>query len=40
LDRLMAGGTVVATGHHLATLRSFSRIIVLQAGGVIEDWPP
>jgi ATP-binding cassette subfamily B protein len=40
LDRLMAGRTVIAIAHRLSTLRSFDRIIVLQAGSVIEDGPP
>jgi ATP-binding cassette subfamily B protein len=40
LDRLMCGRTVIAIAHRLSTLRSFDRILVLQAGQVIEDGPP
>jgi ATP-binding cassette subfamily B protein len=40
LDRLMVGRTVIAIAHRLSTLRSFDRIVVLQAGRVIEDGPP
>jgi ATP-binding cassette subfamily B protein len=40
LDRLMCGRTVIAIAHRLSTLRSFDRIVVLQAGRVIEDGPP
>ena len=32
LDRLMRGRTVIAIAHRLSTLRSFDRIVVLQAG--------
>ena len=39
-DRLMAGRTVVAIAHRLSTLRSFDRIVVLQAGRVVEDGSP
>jgi ATP-binding cassette subfamily B protein len=38
LDRLMGGRTVIA--HRLSTLRSFDRIVVLQAGAVCEDGAP
>ncbi|HEY6257172.1 MAG TPA: ABC transporter ATP-binding protein [Xanthobacteraceae bacterium] len=40
LGRLMLGRTVVAIAHRLSTLRSFDRVIVLQAGEVIQDGPP
>jgi ATP-binding cassette subfamily B protein len=40
LDRLMRGRTVIAIAHRLSSLRSFDRIIVLQAGQVCEDGPP
>jgi len=40
LDRLMGGRTVVAIAHRLSSLRSFDRIVVLQAGKVCEDGPP
>ncbi len=40
LDRLMGGRTVVAIAHRLSSLRSFDRIVVVQAGKVCEDGPP
>jgi ATP-binding cassette subfamily B protein len=40
LDRLMRGRTVIAIAHRLSTLRSFDRIVVLQAGRVIQDGAP
>jgi len=40
LDRLMCSRTVIAIAHRLSTLRSFDRIIVLQAGSICEDGPP
>jgi ATP-binding cassette subfamily B protein len=40
LDRLMRSRTVIAIAHRLSSLRSFDRIIVLQAGAICEDGPP
>jgi ATP-binding cassette subfamily B protein len=40
LDRLMRGRTVIAIAHRLSTLRSFDRIIVMQAGRIAQDGPP
>jgi ATP-binding cassette subfamily B protein len=40
LSRLMRGRTVIAIAHRLSTLRSFDRVIMLQAGRIIEDGPP
>jgi ATP-binding cassette subfamily B protein len=38
--RLMQGRTVIAIAHRLSTLRHFDRVIVLQAGRVVQDGPP
>jgi ATP-binding cassette subfamily B protein len=40
LGRLMRGRTVIAIAHRLATLRHFDRVVMLQAGSIIEDGPP
>jgi ATP-binding cassette subfamily B protein len=40
LDRLMGHRTVIAIAHRLSSLRSFDRIVVMQAGTVCEDGPP
>jgi ATP-binding cassette subfamily B protein len=40
LDRLMEGRTVIAIAHRLSTLRNFDRIVVMDAGRVVEDGPP
>jgi ATP-binding cassette subfamily B protein len=40
LDRLMQGRTVIAIAHRLSTLRHFDRVILLQAGQVVQDGPP
>jgi ATP-binding cassette, subfamily B, bacterial len=40
LDNLMSGRTVIAIAHRLSTLRNFDRIVVMDAGRVIDDGPP
>jgi len=40
LDTLMEGRTVIAIAHRLSTLRNFDRIVVMDAGRVIDDGPP
>jgi len=40
LGRLMKGRTVVAIAHRLSTVRNFDRVVVLQAGRVMQDGPP
>jgi ABC-type glutathione transport system ATPase component len=40
LERLMRAPTVIAIAHRLWTVRNFDRIVVLQAGHVIQDGPP
>jgi ATP-binding cassette, subfamily B, bacterial len=40
LGRLMKGRTVIAIAHRLSTVRSFDRIVVLQAGRVVQDGAP
>jgi len=37
LGRLMRGRTVIAIAHRLATLRHFDRLVLLEAGRIIED---
>ena len=40
LGRLMQGRTVIAIAHRLSTVRNFDRILVLQAGEIVQDGPP
>jgi ATP-binding cassette subfamily B protein len=40
LDHLMRGRTVIAIAHRLSTLKDFDRIVVMDAGRVIDDGPP
>jgi len=40
LGRLMNGRTVIAIAHRLSTVRNFDRIVVLQAGKVMQDGAP
>ena len=40
LETAMCGRTVIAIAHRLSTLDRFDRIIVLDAGRVVEDGPP
>jgi ATP-binding cassette subfamily B protein len=40
LGRLMRGRTVIAIAHRLSTVRNFDRVVVLQAGQVVQDGPP
>jgi ATP-binding cassette subfamily B protein len=40
LDNLMRGRTVIAIAHRLSTLRNFDRIVVMDAGRVVDDGTP
>jgi ATP-binding cassette subfamily B protein len=40
LDRLMEGRTVIAVAHRLSTLNNFDRIVVMQAGRIMQDGAP
>jgi ATP-binding cassette subfamily B protein len=40
LGRLMRGRTVIAIAHRLSTVRNFDRVVVVQAGQVVQDGPP
>ncbi len=40
LRDLMAGRTVIAIAHRLSTLSNFDRIVVLQAGRIVQDGAP
>jgi ATP-binding cassette subfamily B protein len=40
LDRLERNRTVIAIAHRLSTLRNFDRIVVLQAGRIVEQGSP
>lgn len=40
LNRLMDGRTVIAIAHRISTLRQFDRIVVVDAGTILEDGSP
>ena len=40
LDNLMHGRTVIAIAHRLSTLRNFDRIVVMEAGRIVDDGTP
>jgi ATP-binding cassette subfamily B protein len=40
LDRLMHDRTVIAIAHRLSTLRAFDRLVVLEAGRVVQEGKP
>jgi ATP-binding cassette subfamily B protein len=40
LNRLMQGRTVIAIAHRLSTLQNFDRIVVMDAGHVVDDGTP
>ncbi len=40
LDDLMRDRTVIAVAHRLSTLRNFDRIVVMDAGAVVDDGSP
>jgi ATP-binding cassette subfamily B protein len=40
LARLMPGRTVIMIAHRLSSVRNFDRIVVLEAGQVVQDGPP
>jgi ATP-binding cassette subfamily B protein len=40
LDRLMHDRTVIAIAHRLSTLRAFDRLVVLEAGRIVQEGKP
>jgi ATP-binding cassette, subfamily B, bacterial len=40
LARLMPGRTVIMIAHRLSSVRNFDRIVVLEAGRIVQDGPP
>ena len=38
--RLMPGRTVIMIAHRLSSVRNFDRIVVLEAGQIVQDGPP
>jgi len=40
LERLIQGRTTIAIAHRLSTLNRANRIIVLEAGRIVEEGPP
>ncbi|MGR6329548.1 ABC transporter ATP-binding protein [Sphingomonas sp. XXL09] len=40
LEALMAGRTVLAVAHRLSTIAGFDRVLVVEAGRIVEDGPP
>jgi len=40
LRQLIRGRTVIAIAHRLSTVRNFDRIVVMQAGRVVQDGSP
>jgi ATP-binding cassette subfamily B protein len=40
MERLIQGRTVIAITHRIASLRDFDRVIVMEAGRIIDDGPP
>ncbi len=40
LERLMPGRTVVMIAHRLSSARNFDRIVVLEAGQIVQDGAP
>jgi ATP-binding cassette, subfamily B, bacterial len=40
LARLMPGRTTIMIAHRLSSVRNFDRIVVLEAGRIVQDGPP